>query len=1060
MLGIVLFVDQLQAQTRIITGKITDGSGNPVPNATILIKGSRSGTASSADGTYSLTIPPNAKTIVISAIGMGESEYNIGNKGIINASLRTDDKNLQEVVVVGYGTQKRKELTGSVASISGATVAEKPVQSFENALAGKAAGVQITMPNGVVNNPPVFRIRGTNSISLSSYPLVVVDGVPTYTGDLGSTSAPANALASINPNDIESIDIAKDAAATAIYGSRAANGVVFVTTKKGKAGRARVSYDGWVGWVSPNRLPDMMDGFQYTDYKKVALANAVANNPALSTAAKPSSINLTNGPDGKPINTNWFDYVYHTGFSHSHNINVSGGNEGTTYYFSSGYTKQEGVLQKNAFERKNILLNVNSRVNNIISIGGKLSYSNERNLIAGSSGGLNGEGFNIANAAREAIVLPPNISPYNNDGTYNLASGTAIGSMGNIISGSNPISYYNIVQIMDKNRSNNETNHLQTNVYLQIKPFSWMTLKTTYGIDNLLIDNDVFQNPFHGDGASGSTGGSATASFLKNKTWLWTNTAQFDYTFAKKHNFSLLVGNEQQRRTNNQFGLNRTGLSDSAYTVIQAGFTTTNSASASLGQNYLLSSFGRLSYNFNKKYFLTGNIRQDEYSALGKKKGVFYGASAGWELTQEKFWESTQLNKVFSSMRLRGSYGKVGNIGGIGDFATFSNYTSSLYGGIATLGYNSAGNTQITWETSTKTDAGISFGLFNDRFTADLGYYKNDINNMLLSVPQSPSAGLPSNILQNVGSMYNKGIEISLNGSPVITKDFSWNSSFTYSHNVNKVTSLALGIKELVNGLGGGTTELVTKTVPGYSIGQIWVVRSQGVDAGTGRRIFLNAANQPIYYEYGTLPAGKFNWSNADGTQYLKNGSAAAINQSDDGVLYANTQPKFYGGWDNTFRYKNFDVNVLLTYQAGNYLYYGTNAGLHDQRFWNNTKDVLNYWAKPGDVTNIPKPIYNDNTSNGSAFPLDINVFKGDYIKLRTLQIGYNLPKVILDRVKISRFRVYASGQNLAIITKYPGPDPEVSTDGNSSNANGTQGVDRNTLANGRSITVGLNVSF
>ena len=576
-------------------------------------------------------------------------------------------KIFKEVVVVGYGTQKRKELTGSVSSVSGAVVAEKPVQSFENALAGKAAGVQITMPNGVVNNPPVFRIRGTNSISLSSYPLIVVDGVPTYTGDLGSTSAPANALASINPNDIESIDIAKDAAATAIYGSRAANGVVFVTTKKGKAGKAKVSYDGWAGWVSPNRLPKMMDAFQYTDFKKVSLANAIANNPALNTVTAPSSINLTNGPDGKPINTNWFDYVYHTGFSHSHNVNVSGGNEGTTYYFSSGYTNQEGVLQKNTFERKNILFNVDSRVNNLISVGGKVSYSNERNLIAGTSGGLSGEAFSIAGAAREALVLPPNISPYNNDGTYNLASASAIGSMGNIIQGSGPVSYYNVVQIMDKNRSNNETNHLQSNVYLQVKPLKWMTLRTAYGIDNLLIDNDAFSNPFHGDGPSAGTGpgGAATASFLKNKTWLWTNTAQFDYTFAKKHTFSLLVGNEQQRRTTNQFGLNRRTLSDSAYTVIQAGYTVNNASNLGLGENYLLSSFGRLSYNFNKKYFLTANIRQDEYSALGKKKGVFWGASAGWEITQEKFWQAAKLDNVFSSMRIRGSYGKVGNIGGI-----------------------------------------------------------------------------------------------------------------------------------------------------------------------------------------------------------------------------------------------------------------------------------------------------------------------------------------------------------------------------------------------------------
>ena len=289
-------------------------------------------------------------------------------------------------MVVGYGTQRRKEITGSLSSVKGTAIAEKPVQSFEQALAGKAAGVQITNPNGLLNNPPVFRIRGTNSLSLSSYPLVVIDGVPTFTGDQGSTSAPANPLASINPSDIESVDIAKDAAATAIYGSRAANGVVFVTTKKGKQGKAKVTYDGWVGWSEETRLPKILDAFQYTDYKNLAVANAKANNPATT-----GGFNLTNDANGNPINTNWYDYVYRKAFSHSHSVNVSGGNDNTTYYFSAGYTEQQGVIRKNNFNRINALLNVDSRVNKIMSIGGKLAYSNEKNQAGGTSGGLTGD---------------------------------------------------------------------------------------------------------------------------------------------------------------------------------------------------------------------------------------------------------------------------------------------------------------------------------------------------------------------------------------------------------------------------------------------------------------------------------------------------------------------------------------------------------------------------------------------------------------------------------------------------------------------------------------------
>ncbi len=1059
IMAVMAMTTSLWAQ-RTISGKVTDDKGVPVPNVSIQVKGTQTGTVSSTDGSFSLTVPSNARTLVFSSVGMTTQEVSIGNQTSFNVSLQNvSDASLQEVVVVGYGTQKRKETTGNVSTVKGEAIAQKPVQSFESALAGKAAGVQITVPNGVLNNPPVFRIRGVNSISLSSYPLIVVDGVPTYTGDVGATNAPANALASINPNDIESIDIAKDAAASAIYGSRAANGVVFITTKKGKQGRAKVNYDGWVGFTKATRLPEVLNAEQYVAYKNKALDNLKVITPATT-----GSFVIPTDAQGNPINTNWFDEVYRQGFSNSHNVNVSGGSDGTTYYFSAGYTNQQGILRKNDFNRANALLNVDSRVNKIISIGGKLSYSNEKNLIGGSSGSLPGEGFASAGAARLAMALPPNVAPYKNDGTYNIASGTAIGNMGSVVNGSNPYTFNNVTMLLNLNRSNNEVSHLQSNAYLQLKPLSWITLKTVYGIDNLLVDNDIFYNPYHGDGAGTSLGpgGGGIATFSKDKTWLWTNTAQFDFSIFNNHNFSLLAGNEQQRRTFSGLGIARRTLSDSAYTTVQAGFTTNNPSGLGLGENYLLSSFGRLNYNFNRKYFLSGNIRQDEYSALGVKKGIFWGASAGWEIAQENFWTRSGLDRVFSSFKLRGSYGKVGNVAGIGNYATYSTYGSGLYGGTATLAFSSVGNNQITWETSKKTDVGFSFGLFKDKLTGDFTYYKNDIDNLLLSVPQAPSAGLPNNIFQNVGTMYNKGVEVQLNLTAIEKRDLTWSSSFTFAYNKNEVTSLANGLKEIQTATS--SLETVSKTVPGYPAGYLWVVRTGGVDPATGRRIFLNAAGNPVYYQFGNYSSasGQYNYSNADGTRYEKinpDGSKTplAINQADDAVMYGNTIPKYVGGWDNTIRYKNFDVNFLFTYQFGFYIYYGSNAGLHDQRFWNNAIDVLNHWQKPGDVTNIPKPIYGDNVSNGSSMPLDINVYKGDFIKLRTVQIGYNLPQSILNKVSISNARFYVSGQNLAIITNYPGPDPEVSSNGGSATSSG---VDRNTLANGRTITVGLNIKF
>jgi TonB-linked SusC/RagA family outer membrane protein len=1051
----LLMTLQLWAQ-RAITGRVTDEQGNPLSGVSIQIKGSNVGATTGDDGRFSINVSTNARTLVFSSVDRNTQEVTIGNQSSFDISLKAADKNLQEVVVVGYGTQRRRETTGSVSTVRGESIAQKPVQSFENALAGKAAGVQITMPNGVVNNPPVFRIRGTNSISLSSYPLIVIDGIPTYTGDAGGTNAPANPLASINPNDIESIDIAKDAAATAIYGSRAANGVVFVTTKRGKTGKPRVNYDGWIGWNSPTRLPELLDAFQFVDFKNKAVANAKANNPAVT-----GGFVIANDANGQPINTNWYDEVYRTGMSQSHNVNVSGGSEATNYYLSLGYTDQEGILQKNDFKRANILANIDNRINKVFSVGAKLSYSNEKNLIGGSSGSLAGEAFSSAGSARLALAQAPNLSPFNNNGTYNYSGPLTIGPGANIVNGANPFQWLNPRILLDLNRSNNETQHIQSNAYLQVKPLNWLTLKSTYGIDYLLIDNDLFYNPYHGDGASNSfgPGGNATASFRKLKTWVWTNTGQIDYTIASKHNISLLVGNEQQRRTTNNFGIGRRGLSDSAYTVVQAGFTTNNTSDMLLGENYLLSSFSRLNYNFDRKYYISGNIRQDEYSALGIKKGTFWGVSGAWEIARENFWEAAKLDNIFSSFKLRGSYGKVGNVAGIGNFATYSTYGSGLFGGLPTLAYSSAGNPEITWETSKKTDIGVAIGFFKDRLTTDVTYYKNDINNLILSVPQSPSAGLPTSVLQNVGTMYNKGLEITLNGTPIQTKDFTWNSSFNIAFNKNEVTGLANGLKEIQTFIGGGATgnEVVSKTLPGYSMGYLWVVRTGGVDAATGRRVFIDKNGNRVLYEHGVLPAGRFNWENPDGTQYKRNGVPSTVNQAEDAVLYANTQPKRFGGWDNTFRYKGFDVNVLFTYQLDFSIYYGTNAGLRDNRGWNNATEVLNHWQKPGDISDLPKPIYGDNVSNGSAIAIDANVFKGDFVKLRTLQLGYTLPQSIAGRIKVNSARMYIAGQNVAVFTKYPGPDPEVSSDGNSNN---TQGIDRNTLANGRTITVGINIGF
>lgn len=1043
---VVFFTGQLWAQ-RTVSGKVTDDKNNPIANASVVVKGTTTGTATKNDGTYSLTVPANAKSLLFSSVNMTTIELVLGKDNVVNVTLTPEEKTMSEVVMTGYGTQRKKDLTGNIASIKGSTISNKPIQSFEQALGGRAAGVQIVIPNGVLNNPPVIRIRGTNSISLSSFPLIIIDGVPSFTGDGSGTSAAGNVLASINPNDIESIDIAKDAAASAIYGSRAANGIVFITTKKGKPGKARINYDAWVGWTKVQRLPDLLNAQQYTDMKNEGLVNAGTFNAATNAFAMSTDAN------GKPIDTRWYNYVYRTGFSHSNSVSVSGANDQTNYYLSLGYTAQEGIIQKNNFKRANILANLDQRVNKWLSIGGKTAFSNELNLAAASSGSLPGEAFATAGLGRVALVDAPNVGPYLNDGSYNVNGSGLVGVMNNKVG---QVGFYNPVPSLDLNRQNSEANHFQGNVYIQVKPIAGLTLKTLYGVDYLVVDNDQFASGKTGEGfVANSVGGSATSTYQKNKRWIWDNTAQYDRTILNNHNISVLVGSEQQYTNSLGFGLNRTVASDPFYTNIQGGFANifTSNTAGNIGENYLLSYFGRLQYNYRNKYFFSGNVRRDGASQLGanSKYGTFWGLSLGWEAAKENFWTTAGLDKIFSSFKLRGSYGKVGNITGLSNYGTLSTYSAGLYAANAGLSFSNAGNPNLTWETSTKTDIGLNFGILRDRITGEITYYKNNIDGLILAVQQPPSAGLPNFINTNVGSMYNKGIEFTVNASVLNKKNFSWNTSFNITHNKNLVTALAPGLTQLIitTPAGAATSESVSITKPGYAIGMIYVTRTGGVDPATGKRIFINAAGRKVYFDL-SAPTAAARYKYDDGT------NAPAVG-SQDAQIYKNTDPKLYGGFDNTVRYKSFELNFLFTYQLGFYVYYGTNAGLHDQRYWNNATDILNRWTKPGDNAKFPRPVNGDNISNGSSFPLDINVFKGDFVKLRSATLSFNMPKKIADKVNLSNIRFYVSGQNLIIMTKYPGPDPEVSTNGNgTTNAS----IDRNQVANGRTITVGLNIGF
>lgn len=1043
ILSVLLFTGvNTQAQNRLITGKVTGkDDGLPLPGVSVSVQGSRTGTQTTSDGSYSISISAG-QSLVFSFIGF-EPRTIRPTSANLNVTLTETASTLNDVVVVGYGTQLRRDLVGNTGSVKGSAIATQPVQNIQQSLGGRISGAQVSSTSGLMNATPVIRIRGTNSISYTSQPLFVIDGVPSVSNSQnGGTAAAASPLSSINPEDIESIDIAKDAAATAIYGSRGANGVIFITTKRGKSGKATVSLNSWVGISSNFNLPEMLNAAQYTEIKNEGLRNSGTYNDNPATPTTNLYYATATDANGSPVDTKWLDYIYRTGVSYNTSASISGGNDLTTYYISANMTDQKGLLVKNDFKRKGMLANIDHKLSKYVTVGAKISYANTENLAATGSGSAGTDAFSITGLGRIGLVLPPNISPYNADGSYNL-NGNTLGIGANKGIG---IGYYNILPLIDLNRSNNEINQVASNLYIQVKPLPWITLKSQYGIDYLYRDVDIYQNPLQGDG---SPNAAATGTFYKNKGWVWSNTVQFDQ-HINKHSASVLLGSEQNRVIARGFGIARTVISDPAFDVIQAGFGTNNPSGMIYDESYIASFFGRLTYDFDKKYYLSATIRRDDASQFGadNKDGYFPGGEIAWQVAREKFWSSIHADKIFSSFKLRTSYGKVGN-NGLGSYDSYGLYSTGLYNGSGTLAFNQTGNVALKWENIKTLDLGINFGILKDRVTAEVTYYKKNINDLILQVPVAPSSGLPSNPSVNIGSMFNRGVEITLNATAIATKDFSWNASYNMSFNHNEVTSLSNGLTRITTATSG--SEVANITEIGKPVGNLYIVRTDGVDPQSGRRIFLNAAGRQVFFQF-IAPAGRYRWEYADG------GEAPAITQSADAVNYKPTAPKIYGGLSNTFTYKSFDLDVLLTYQLGGWMYYGTNAGLRDQRFWNNSVDILDRWTAPGQNTNIPKLYANDNISNGSSLPISENVYKSDYLKIKSLNIGYTLPKDLVAKAGIANLRVYVGGFNLLTATGYPGPDPEVSSNGATSSA--AQGIDRNTAGSQRTFTAGFSVKF
>ncbi|MGK6351410.1 SusC/RagA family TonB-linked outer membrane protein [Parapedobacter sp. DT-150] len=1004
-----------------IQGVVVDGvSKEPLAGVSIKVEGKTTGVTTDEAGRFTIRTADNA-ILIISYIGY--KTQRIKANADMSIALEADATSLEEVVVSGYTTQNRAEFTGSSSHISGAAIATRPVSSFDQALAGQAAGVKITSSGGSLNAAPVFRIRGTNSIQLSSYPLIIIDGITSFTGDVGNT-AENNPLSTLDPNDIESMEVLKDASATAIYGSRAANGVVVITTKKGKQGQARVNYDGWVGRTTPPKLMKVLGAEDYIMIKNEALAN-IGSDPAYF---------LQTWSDGTTVRTDWYDYVYQTGTSHNHSLNISGASESTSYFVSLGYTDQEGFMVKNTFERKNARLNLDHKLTKNMTIGTNLNWSNSvnDNLTHGV-----GSAFGLNNLAREAMVLPPNLSPFNEDGSYNI-EGAGIGYGANtLLTG-----YYNPLPQLEHDQFTSESRSLLGTAFLEYEFVRELKFKINYSLNDLTSENRSFNNPYQAGGFAGN--GQANNAFNKNRRTAFTTTLNYVSTIGEHHGLNILAGYEEIHTNTNNWGVTRRNLNDRFFEIFEGSYAETSGSSGSLGENGFRSYFTSVNYDYKKKYLLSGSFRKDGFSGLaaGLKYGDFGGASVGWNLSEEAFFKQSALSRTISSFKIRASYGQVGNVN-IGNYPSLSLYSSGVYNGLPSLAPSQSGNPELQWETSKKMDIGFNIGFLNDRITLDADYYHNNIDGMILDAQQAPSKGIPDNsITTNVGLMYNRGLEFNIDAHVVNNGRFTWNANFNISTLKNRVTSLANENQDIWS--SGIETSNITRV--GYQVGAIYVVRTTGVNPANGLRKYINRNGEEVQYN----PVGSE-------YTYLDGSPAPAIDLYGDGVVLGNSMPTYFGGFNNTLTYGNVDLLVNIVYSGGNKMYNGTRATLLDNRFFNNSPEIMRRWTHEGQITDVPKLHYNDQQASGSVIMHSANVEDGSYIKLSNVSLGYRFPQRLYSKAGISSIRLYASAGNFILYTKYTGSDPEISADGDS---NTGAGRDKNSVPAGRSYTLGLNIGF
>jgi TonB-linked SusC/RagA family outer membrane protein len=992
MTVLVGVLGSLQAQDRTVSGRVTGSDDNGgLPGANVAVRGTTRGTTTDANGTYRLSVPEGS-TLVFSAVGYTRQEIAVGTRTTVDVVLQAENSQLNEVVVIGYGTATKREITGAQASVGGDEIRNVPIPSIDRLLQGRGAGVQINSNNGIPGGSTQVRIRGVGSISAGNDPLYIIDGVQIAPGDRSRRITSSNPLNAINPNDIESIEVLKDAAAASIYGAQAANGVIIITTRTGKAGKPQVNFSAYTGFTELLYKFPLLTGPEWVQLRREAAVNAGGEGAG-------AAVDQAFGPAASAPNFDWQDAVTRRGPIQQLDLSVSGGNERSRYFVGGSYNNTVAQFIGTDFKRGTFRVNLDSELSD------KFSLETRLNLSTVSQNSSFSPAFNTNNVFVTALGRLPMDNPYNAEGTFNQ---TLRGTLG---PNSNPLA------IIAYNINAGTTIQGIGNFALNYDIVKGLRFRSAYSIDFL----DVTENQFFDarTPAGAANNGIVRQSGTRVINWQTDQTLNYTRNFNDRHDVSALLGFNYRNETVTSFDGEGSNVATPDFRQSLQGLSNYTASSAYSAWK-LASVFGRLSYTLDKRYVINGVLRYDGVSRFGANRrfGLFPSVGASWVISEEGFLKD---QNVVNDLKLRASYGATGN-SSIGNFAARSLFNSTLataYAGRAGIGFVQLGNADLSWESNVSFNAGVDYGLLNNRVSGSVDYYIRTTKDLLLNVPLPGTSGFAS-IARNIGELQNRGLEIAIS-TKNLTGALKWTTDFNIAFNRNKVTKL-LENKDLPdNGL-----------FLGKPLGTPFVARWAGVNPADGRAMWLDTLGNITY-----LP------------------------QARDRVLLdrSTINPRYFGGITNTFSYRGVEVTGFFQYQVGN-LGFNANRSFSamDYRFdTNQDREVLERWQKPGDITDVPRllpgaiePGSSSSVLGGAISSHDRFYEDASYIRLKQLTVAYNFPTEWLSKIKMRTARVYLQGVNLWTYTRYKGFDPEYT-------ANAT---DIGIFPQGKSFVGGVQIGF